>query len=99
MEKRLASHDLSDMIMYESMEAHSRRYTIKLAFAPVRKLIDQSFNALSALRRSFKRAFTSDKTAHNEPDIFIANTAVAVYSIMAASLLITFFWLSLLIAT
>lgn len=100
MEKHIASRDLSDMILFEHLEARSKRYIVKHAFEPVRKLIDHSFNALEGLKKSIKRSFTNSKQAiRKDDDLYFATTASAVYAILFASTLISFFWLSLLIAT
>jgi hypothetical protein len=100
MEKNIASHDLSDMLVYDNLDARSKKFTIKHTFEPVRKLIDHSFSALESLGKSCRRAFTAPRqTVRKNEDLVFTDTAAAVYSIIVASTLLSFFWLSLLIAT
>jgi hypothetical protein len=92
MEKNIASHDLSDMMIYEGMHAQSQRFQFKQHFLPLQRFAEK---CLKAYERAGK---ASRKKSHNEGTDFLDNTVAAVYSIGIASVVISFFWLTLLLS-
>lgn len=96
MEKHIASHDLSDMMIFEGMHEQSQRFHIKQSFVTVRKTIDVLYSKIEHLFKRSKQGQAVQALQFEEPDL--GSTATAIYSICVASVLISFFWLSLLLS-
>jgi hypothetical protein len=99
MEKNIASHDLSDMMIYEGMYAQSRRFYLKQKFAYLKKMIQAAYSFAERLIRSVKQLSSriSQRSSLVKSSGF-TSTAVAFYSVFAASVLISFFWFTLLLS-
>ena len=95
MEKHIASHDLSDMMVYEGMQAQSRKFHFKQPFAPLGKVIEKVYKVLELAGKITKRS--PQRSLHMKETEF-STTATAIYSISVASVLISFFWLTLLLS-
>jgi hypothetical protein len=96
MEKNIASVDLSDMMVYEGMDKQSRRFEFKQQFAFVGKTIDATFRALERVFKGRRARSRESVLQFADPDF--SDTATVVYSITIASVLISFFWLTLLLS-
>jgi dihydroneopterin aldolase len=95
MEKNIASHDLSDMMIYEGMYAQSRRFYFKQKFAYLKKIAERAYSFAERLIRSVKHI--GQRSMLVKPTGF-TSTAAAFYSVFAASVLISFFWFNLLLS-
>jgi len=99
MEKNIASHDLSDMMIYEGMYAQSRRFYFKQKFAYLKKIVQMAYSFVEHLIRSIKQIGSriGQRSLLARPT-GLTSTAVAFYSVFAASVLISFFWFTLLLS-
>jgi hypothetical protein len=96
MEKNIASHDLSDMMIYEGMKEQSERFHFKQRFAPILKIVEKGYQALELVGKFAKGlVHTPRKSVRTRQGEFVS-TATAMYSILFASVVLSFFWLNLL---
>jgi hypothetical protein len=95
MEKNIASVDLSDMMVYEGMDKQSRRFEFKQHFAFVGKAVDATFRTFESIFKGRRRT-RENVLQFADPDF--SDTATVIYSITIASVLISFFWLTLLLS-
>ncbi len=76
------------------MRTQSRKFHFKNRFVPLQKFIEKCLKAFEFIGK------VSKKKAHDaysrETDLF-SSTATAMYAISVASVLISFFWLTLLL--
>lgn len=93
MEKNIASSDASDMMVYEGMRQQSRRFHLKPSFAPINKITDALYQIYEYLFSRSKRGQPLQFEETGFPSM-----ATAIYSIIIASVLISFFWLTLLLS-
>jgi hypothetical protein len=98
MEKNIASHDLSDMMVYEGMEAQSRDFHSRQRLTSVQRIVEPLNKAYEHLGRFAKRKMRASGRSVYDKEIDFSNTATAIYSITVASVLISFFWLTLLLS-
>ncbi len=94
MEKNIASHDVSDMLVYEGMRSQSSRLYIKQKFVHIKKIAEKLLRVFELGGKFTKR--TPQRLVYSK-DVHFSSTASAVSAICVASLLITFFWLTLLL--
>jgi hypothetical protein len=95
MEKNIASHDVTDMMVYEGMYAQSRRFQFRHRFAPLEKFIEKCMNMYERAGRDSRK--TTAVIGERDTGIF-SSTAAAVSAITIASILISFFWITLLLS-
>lgn len=98
MEKNIAVHDLSDMMVFEGMQTQSKKILLAQALSPFKKAMDYSVNTITTMVGSIKRAFKPKALAFTEVDEVFADTKKAIYAIAIASGAISFFWFALLIS-
>ncbi len=96
MEKNIASHDLSDMMVYEGMQVQSQRFHFKQRFAPLLKIIEKGYQALELVGKFAKDLVHAPRKGVRTRQGEFTNTATAMYSILFASVVLSFFWLNLL---
>lgn len=99
MEKHIASHDASDMMVYENLRTQASKLDIKLRFGLVRGALEKIFRGFELLGRFAKQLRRSSSGFFQPKHTDFSSTATAVYSITIASVLISFFWLTLLLYT
>jgi len=97
MEKNIASHDLSDMMVYEGMHAQSLRFHFKQKFASVKRMLEKGYKALEHVGKFTKNLWKTPQRSLGQRQMGLGTTAAAAYAIIVASAMITFFWLSLLL--
>jgi hypothetical protein len=97
MEKNIVSHDVSDMMVYEGMQAQARRFYFKQRFARIHRVIDASFSKLERTLKATKRSRNIVNTPETQ-NVSWATAVMAMYAITVASVLISFFWLALVLA-
>jgi len=96
MEKRIATADLSDMMVFEGMHEQSQKLEFKQSFATVRRTVDMLYSKIEHLFKRPKQGQAVRALQFEESDL--GSMATAIYSVCVASVLISFFWLSLLLS-
>jgi hypothetical protein len=96
MEKNIASHDLTDMMIYQRMNEGSRKLYFEETFAFFRKIAGKVITSLEQLERTVRTSVREMRSLYGRQSVYV-NTAGAFYAVALASIVISFFWLMLLL--
>ncbi len=91
MEKHIARFDATDMMLFGGMYEHARKLQFKQYFARTRKVITHIYAGFEQTLRTVRTLPRVWSLAPADSDSMVT----AVYSIAVATVLISFFWLSL----
>lgn len=98
MEKNIAVHDLSDMMVFEGMNKQSRKLYLQQALGIFKKTADVCVRFVQKTVSFVKRLFVPKRLTFADVDEVFTDTKKAVYAIAIASGAISFFWFALLIS-
>lgn len=95
MEKNIASHDLSDMMVYEGMYAQGRRFYFRQKFVYLQKIAASIVGMFEHVGKMVRSAMSTSPRSIYSKQVHFSSTANAISAISLASILISFFWLTL----